>query len=80
MTATEVMTHYGSPIDPAGPIGIVLANTDNPGPDVRSFEGSTALAEGTHLVEVQWRVTSEAAQFTIHNWHVTVEVTPSPPG
>jgi hypothetical protein len=65
----------GIPAEPSGPIGIVLANTDDPGPDTRSFEGSAALTAGMHTVKAQWAVTSEAAQFTIHNWHLTVEVT-----
>lgn len=68
----------GIPLEPSGPIGIVLANTDDPGPDTRSFEGSAALIEGMHEVTVQWAVTSETAQFTIHNWHMIVEVTLSP--
>lgn len=68
----------GVPAEPAGPIGITLATPADPGPDTRSFEVSTALAEGTHLVEAQWRVSAAAAQFTIANWHMTVEVTPSP--
>jgi hypothetical protein len=70
----------GIPAEPAGPIGITLANPDDPGPDTRSFESSAGLSAGTHVISVQWRVTSEIAQFTIANWHMTVEVTPSPTG